>query len=84
MKDYDKNKELPCLKYQGVNNSYGWEITQKFPVDDFKQVEGISEFNEDSLKSILMKVMKNIFLNCMNILKMCITFAMIYPFRLKE
>ena len=36
MKDYDKNKELPYIKYLDINNSYGWEITQKLPVNEFK------------------------------------------------
>ena len=27
MKDYDKNKESSCLKYQDVNNLYGWTIS---------------------------------------------------------
>ena len=36
MKDYDKNKELPYLKYWDVNNLYGWAMPQKLPVNDFK------------------------------------------------
>ena len=28
MKDYDKNKESPCLKYWYVNDLYGWEMSQ--------------------------------------------------------
>ena len=32
MKDYDKNKELPYLKYWDVNNIYGWAMSQKVPV----------------------------------------------------
>ena len=35
MKDYDKNKESLCLKYRDVNNSYGWVMQQKLPVNDF-------------------------------------------------
>ena len=32
MKDYDKNKELPYLKYWDVNNIYGWAMSHKVPV----------------------------------------------------
>ena len=51
MKDYDKNKESSYLKYCDVNNSYGWVMSQKLHVNDFKWVEHISEFNEDFIKS---------------------------------
>ena len=36
MKDYDKNIEPSCLKYWDVNNLYGWEVSQKLPVNGFK------------------------------------------------
>ena len=36
MKDYDKNKELSYFKYCDVNNLYGWTLSQKFYVNDFK------------------------------------------------
>ena len=51
MKNYDKNKELSCLKYWNVNNLYGWAMSQKLPVNDFKWVEGISEFDESFIKN---------------------------------
>ena len=51
MKDYDKNEESFYLKYKEVNNLYGWEVSQKLPVNDFKWVEDISEFNEDFVKT---------------------------------
>ena len=28
MKDYDKNKELPCSQYWDVNNLYVWETSK--------------------------------------------------------
>ena len=37
------NKEY--LEYWNVNNIYGWAMSQKLPVNDFKWVAGISEFN---------------------------------------
>ena len=51
MKDYKKNKEHSCLKYQDVNNLYEQAMLQKLSVNDCKWVEAISEFNEDFLKS---------------------------------
>ena len=54
MKDYDENKESSYLKYSNVNNLYGLEMPQKWPVYYFKWVEEISEFNEDFIKDITM------------------------------
>ena len=51
MKDYDKNKELPYLKYWDVNNFYGWAMSQKLPVNDFEWVEDTSQFEEDFIKN---------------------------------
>ena len=39
MKDYDKNKESLYLKYRDVNNLYGWEMSQKLPVNKFEWIE---------------------------------------------
>ena len=33
MKDYDKNKESSQLQYWDVYNLYGWEMSQKLPVN---------------------------------------------------
>ena len=51
MKDYNSNKELSYLKYWDVNNSYGWVMSQKLPVNDLKKIEETSTFNEDFIKS---------------------------------
>ena len=51
MKDYNKNKMLPCLKYWDLNNLYGWVMSKKLSVNDVKWVEKTSEFNEDFLKN---------------------------------
>ena len=51
MNDYDKNKESPYLKYQNINNLYGWAMSQKLPVNNFKWVEDISEVHESFIKS---------------------------------
>ena len=51
MKKYDKNKELPYLKYWDVNNLYSWIMLQKLPVNNLEQIEDTSQFNEDFIKS---------------------------------
>ena len=50
MKDYNENKELPYLKYWDGNNLCSWSLSQKLSVNDFKQVEDISEFDENFIK----------------------------------
>ena len=49
MKDYDK-KRTSYLKYWDLNKWYGWAISQKLPVNDFKWVEIESQFNEGFIK----------------------------------
>ena len=51
MKQYDKNKELSYLQNWDVNNLYGWAMSQKLPLNVFKWVKYISEFNEHFMKS---------------------------------
>ena len=51
VKDYDKSKELPYLKFWDVNNLYGWKISRKLPVIAFELVESISGFDESFIKS---------------------------------
>ena len=36
IKDCDKNKQSSFLKYFDVNNLYGWKMSHKLPVSDFK------------------------------------------------
>ena len=36
MKNYDKNKESSYIRYLDANNLYGWPMSKKLPVDDFK------------------------------------------------
>ena len=59
MKDYDENKESSYLKYWDGNNLYGWVMSQKLPVNNFKWIEKTSQFNEDL--TIMKKMMKDIF-----------------------
>ena len=51
MNDFDKKKESSYLNYWDVNNLYGWAVSRKLPVNDFKCVEDISEFDESFIKS---------------------------------
>ena len=47
MKKYDKNIESSYLMYLDANNLCGWAMSQKLPVDGFKWIKKLSEFNED-------------------------------------
>ena len=51
MKNYDKNIESSCLMYLDANNLYEWTMSQKLPVDGFKWIKMLSEFNEDFIKN---------------------------------
>ena len=62
MKDHDKNKELSYLQYWDVNNLYGWAISQKFPVNNFKWIKDTSQFNDDFIKNYNEKSHKRYFL----------------------
>ena len=50
-KKYDKNIESSYLMYLDANNLYGWEMSQKRPINSFKWVEDLSQFNEDFIKN---------------------------------
>ena len=39
MKNYDKNKESTYLEYLDANNLYGWAMSEKLPVRNFKWIE---------------------------------------------
>ena len=47
MKNYDKDMELPYLKYLGAKNLYGWAISKNSSVNGFEWVEDLSQFKED-------------------------------------
>ena len=36
MENYDKNEELSYIQYLDANNLYGWAMSQKLPVNNFK------------------------------------------------
>ena len=51
MENYDKNKESSYTQYLDANNLYGWPMSQKLPVNNFKWVEDMSRTNEDFIKN---------------------------------
>ena len=51
IKDYDRNKESPYLKYCDVNNLYGQLMLQKLPVNKFEWTEDAFRFNGDFIKN---------------------------------
>ena len=53
LKNYDKDIISSYIKYLDANNLYGWAMSQKLPVNDFKWVkkEELSKFNEDFIKN---------------------------------
>ena len=51
MKNYDKNEESSYIRYLDGNNLYGWAMSQKLPVNDFKWIEDTSEINEEFIKN---------------------------------
>ena len=50
-KNYDKNTASSYLIYLNANNSYGWAMSQKLPVNDFEWVKKLSKFNECFIKN---------------------------------
>ena len=62
MKDYDKKKDLLYIQYWGVNNLYGWEMSQKLSVNNFVWIKDTSQFNQYFIKKkkLMKKVMKYI------------------------
>ena len=48
MKNYD---ESSYIEYLDANNLYGWAMSQKLPVNGFKWVEDLSQFDESFIKN---------------------------------
>ena len=53
MRDHDKNKQSSYLEYLDANNLYGWAMSQKLPVRNFKWIDkdDISKFDEKFIKN---------------------------------
>ena len=50
MKNYDE-EELSYIQYLDANNLFGWAMSQKLPVKDFKWIEDVSKIDEDFIKN---------------------------------
>ena len=51
MKNYDESKESSYIQFLDANNLYGWAMSQKLPVNDFKWIEDKSKINEEFIRN---------------------------------
>ena len=51
MNDYDEGKESSYIQYLDAYDLYGWVISQKLPVNNFKWVEDTSRINKEFIKN---------------------------------
>ena len=51
MKNYNKNEESSYIQYLDANNLYGWAMSQKLPVNDFKWIKNTTKINEKFIKN---------------------------------
>ena len=51
MNNYDKNKESSYLIYLDANNLYGGAMSQKQPVEGFRQVKNVYVIDEEFIKN---------------------------------
>ena len=51
MKNYNKNEESSYIQYSDANNLYGWVMSQKLPVNNFKWVKDTPRINEEFIKN---------------------------------
>ena len=51
MENYDENKESSHIQYLDTNNLYGWTMSQKLPVNNFKWVEDTLRINEEFINN---------------------------------
>ena len=62
IKNHDKNKESTYVEYLDADNLYGWAMSKKLPVRDFKWLDNLSMFTEEFIKNYDKMVTKAIFL----------------------
>ena len=51
MKNYNEDTTSSYLMYLDTNNLYGWAMSQKLPVNGFKWVKNLSQFNENFIRN---------------------------------
>ena len=51
MNNYDKMIKSSYLMYLDANNLYGWAMSKKLPVNDFRWENDLSRFNENFIKN---------------------------------
>ena len=51
MKSYVKSIESSFIEYLDANNLYGWAMSQKLPVNGFKWVKNLSQFNKSFIRN---------------------------------
>ena len=51
MKNYDVTKESIFLEYVDANHLYGWAMSKKLPIDNFKWETALSIFTNDFIKN---------------------------------
>ena len=62
MNNCDENKESSYIQYLEANHLYGWAMSQKLPVNNFKWVNDVTEINEEFIKNYNEFSKKDIFL----------------------
>ena len=51
MKNYDSTKESIYIMYLDANNLYGWAMSKKLPIDNFKWETDLSKFTSNFIKN---------------------------------
>ena len=62
LSNYNEEIDSSDIAYLDANNLYGWAMSQKLPVNDFKWVKNVSKFNEDFIKNMKKIIIRDIFL----------------------
>ena len=63
MKSYNNNEESPYIQYLDANNLYGWAISKKLPVNEFKWLDNdvikeefMKSYDENDIKGYILEV----------------------------